>query len=184
VTQGTLSVTSASEVAERYVALRASTGEEYVGALPEDYSRVDCTLSYSARDSGYAEGPLFKAAAMEEKWDIYLYQQRIYLARSWSGLLCYVADVTFRTDNTAEIPTITYMNGLHEEAGMPVKTVDFLIKSHVFGAIVPHPMWGDPETDPQQLAMVSFTLFGRRCWFGTWEDTVPLRWYLSPSHDA
>jgi hypothetical protein len=176
VTQRTSSVTSAPEVAQRYMALRAATGEEHCGALPENSARIACALSYPAPASPLSDGPLFKSAAMEEKWDVYLHQHRVYVARSWSGMLAYVADIVIGADRLV-IDALTYSSSLDTEPVHAVRTLDFLIRSHVFHTIVPHPLPHGPELNPQRLAALSFTLFGRRCWFGTFDDTIPLDEY-------
>jgi hypothetical protein len=54
------------------------------------------------------------------------------------------------------------------DAKFAVRTVDFLIESHVFGREAPHPL---PEAyvgrSPQDLALFSFSQFGRRGLYGT-----------------
>jgi hypothetical protein len=47
-------------------------------------------------------------------------------------------------------------------------TIDFLIVSHVFGREIPHPLPSAYfERSPEDLALFSFSEFGRRGLYGT-----------------
>lgn len=102
---------------------------------------------------------------MEDKWDIYLNGDAIYVCRSWTGALAFVAQIThadavlacrqLRFDLEAFTPS------------MAIMAFDFLIRSHVIGEEVPHPL--PPEVfrgDPQTVGLYSFGMYGRRCSFG------------------
>src|SRR5829696_3254530 len=68
----------------------ARSDEPFRGQHPEDAIRVSCDLTYPLRDP-LPEGPVFLAAVLEEKWNIYHFDRALYLVRSWTGHLQYVA---------------------------------------------------------------------------------------------
>ena len=92
-TSSMLSTTKDPEVARSFVTLRSDDGQALRNALPEDSVEIRCSLSYS-RDGEICDGVLFRSAVMEEKWDIYLYDGRVYFSRSWTGTLAFVAELT------------------------------------------------------------------------------------------
>jgi hypothetical protein len=53
-----------------------------------------------------------------------------------------------------------------------VRAVDSLIKSHVFGLVVPHPLPPNLALEPAQIVLYSFSLFGRRCAYASFGDTT------------
>jgi len=169
-----LAVTGDPKVAESYALLRGSRGEECRGRAPEDPETRDCDLRYRAAAELH-DGPIFKSGDMEEKWDIYLYDGALYFARSWTGELAYRAQIEFREDAT-NIVAVTARRALFEtDPHYPIAVVDFLIRSHVFGRAVPHPLPESPGRDPRQLALFSFSQYGRRGWYGTFADTTGLQ---------
>ena len=84
-------------MAARFVQGRSSDGAEFRGRLPEDSSTVACTLSYP-REGLPLEGPLFKGNEMEEKWDIYAYDDSWYFVRSWGRKLSFRTSVRHDED--------------------------------------------------------------------------------------
>ena len=151
--------------------LRASPGTEYVGQMPDSAVSIEATLRFPY-DGKHDDGPVFKAEVMDDKWDMYLYGNHLYISRSWTGQLCYVADCTFRPDRV-EIHKITVREDITENQPSYVeRVVDFLVKSHMSNMAVPHPF---PESKrnatADDLAAHSFVVFGRRGLFGTFEET-------------
>ena len=106
---------------------------------------------------------------MEDKWDIYLFDGVLYFARSWTGDLSYCAESHFDT-NTMQISSVVAA-GNRDSKSAP-RVVDYLIKSHIFGRDVPHPLPADLPKVANQIAAYSFSMFGRRCSFGTYADTI------------
>src|SRR5204862_3610513 len=118
------------------------------------------------------DGPLFVAQQMEDKWDVYRFGDSLYFARSWSGDLIYRARLA--PDRSSVTVRTISARGDFAAAPDPVAVVDFLIKSHVFDLVAPHPVPLDPGMDTGQLALWSFANFGRRGLFGTRSDAVGL----------
>jgi hypothetical protein len=56
----------------------------------------------------------------------------------------------------------------------PVPQVDYILKSHVYGRLVPHQIADRYEDDPERIALASFSSFGRRASFATYEVTLRL----------
>src|SRR5262245_22091409 len=86
-----LTATSDQRIAETFDSLRDSLGTENFRFLPPQPMEIPTTLQY-AHDGSPTDGPVFKAREMEQKWDIYLYSDRLYFCRSWTGALAYVAE--------------------------------------------------------------------------------------------
>lgn len=109
---------------------------------------------------------------MEDKRDMYLYEDRLYISRSWTGQLCFVADCEFKQDRV-EIKWITARKEYTEEQPIYIERImDFLVKSHMSRMVVPHPLPpGKCNASPKELALHSFSIFGRRGLFDTFEET-------------
>jgi hypothetical protein len=169
-TQSTAAVSADQRVAETFVTLRASTGNEYRDRTVERAQRLDCSLVYRGVDL-VAEGALFKAAQMEDKWDIYIFRPYLYFARSWSGQLQYRATVQI----VAKGIGVTSIDApSDQDPEFSQRVVDYLIKSHVFGSIAPHPLPAQLPPQPDAIAAFSFSMFGRQCHYASYSDTTRL----------
>ena len=169
---GTTAWTTRKDIVESFSRLRRVNGKEYVNRLPEGYIEVDSNLSY-AYSGTHEEGPVFKAEVMEDKWDMYAYGDRLYIARSWTGTLCFVANCAFKS-NHVEIHRVCaekkFVFGDLQYAG---RVVDFLIKSHMSNMGVPHPLPARMKHESLgEIAAHSFETFGRRGLFGSFDETV------------
>jgi hypothetical protein len=165
-----ISTTSDERIATSFTNLRASIGQEHVGTLPEDAIELESHLAYPF-DGEVTDGALFKAQQMEDKWDLYLYADRLYFARSWTGALVYVAGFVTTPDHLV----IDRVWAPREQAGDPqylLRQLDYLVKSHILGRRLPHPLPAGLERDTQAIALFSFGQYGRRCCFGTFEETL------------
>lgn len=164
------STSSNPTTAATFVALRNDNGRDLMGTRPDNSIETQCSLSYPlAADA--IDGPLFKAVSMEEKWDIYLWKNALYFARSWTGSLAYVAEI-HRTDGVAQMQRVIADRGAcSEDASLARNQVDFLIRNHIYGQRVPHPLPAGMENDPETIGMYSFSLFGSRGHFACFGDT-------------
>jgi hypothetical protein len=156
-------------VLERFTALRASTGGHVVDLLPKADILVPCELSYPYNGNS-AEGALFKATRMEEKWDIYLIAERLYFSRSWTGELIYLADVRFSFDRVELQAVRAAGRSLKEGAIQIACDVDFLIKSHLFRRAAPFLIPASLPEDDYAAAAYGYSAFGRAAAFATRED--------------
>lgn len=85
-----VSTTSDESVAQSFSRLRASEGSEVRGCLPEAALQAECYLCFPCQGHP-TDGPICLAAAMEDKWDFFAFDRRLYVRRSWTASLTYVA---------------------------------------------------------------------------------------------
>jgi hypothetical protein len=169
-THSAMGMSEDPHIAESFVRLRGSSGEEHRGREPQSARSVGCELTY-ALQSDLQDGPLFKAEEMEDKWDIYLYGAHVYFARSWTGDLIYRARA-IREPRRLRITEVSYRHS--EDPVYAVRVIDYLVKSHIFGALLPHPLPPSLPPDPARVALFSFAEFGRRCAYGSYADTTAI----------
>jgi hypothetical protein len=161
--------------ADSFARLRSSKGAEHRNAPPEQAAICPCDLRYG-HSGAVEDGPLFKAESMEDKWDIYLYDNYLYFARSSTGTLEYRARIHFDGREAHVIAVEARRELVHGDPGYAVAAVDFLIRSHLYGQPIPHPLPRSVGSDdPRQLAKLSYSLYGRKGLYGTFADTTPLR---------
>jgi hypothetical protein len=167
-------VTQDSTVADSYAALRRSDGAQYRASMPDGPRTHECSLHYPHQGES-RDGPIFKAQTMEEKWDIYLYDGYLYFTRSWTGALEYRAAIEI-SPAAARVVAVTARQELFEEDDRyPIAAVDFLIRSHLYGWAVPHPLPKSLGRDTRKLGLFSFSQYGSRALYGTFADTTQLQ---------
>jgi hypothetical protein len=105
---------------------------------------------------------------MEVKWDIYIYDSTFLLARSWTGQLNYRA----KAEVTADAIRIRSIETMAHLAEIAPQAVYFLIGSHAMGQVLPHPIPRDTPEDPHHIALVSFSMFGNKACYASYEDTT------------
>ena len=166
-----LSTTASAEIARRYVELRSSQGNEYRGQAPTNAHLITCKLTYPLSHPR-SEGAHFKSEQMEDKWDIYLFDERLYFVRSWTGELTFRAQV--RHDLGAlQLTTLAVAD--NQDPAFAPRIVDYLVKTHVLQHEAPHPLPSHLPQTARDIAVFSFSLFGRRCAFGTYADTIAMQ---------
>ncbi|MEZ5304232.1 MAG: hypothetical protein R3F11_26855 [Verrucomicrobiales bacterium] len=91
---GFTSTTSDPIIADSFIRLRSDDGRSGVGALPENAFSVDADLRFPY-NGDREDGVIFSAKEMEDKWDFYAYDSRLYIRRSWTGVLLHVAELRY-----------------------------------------------------------------------------------------
>ena len=134
---GMMSFTGNSEVAKKYGELRGTSGQELLRLDFKPAQRFSCDLTYKI-DKRPTAGPVFKSRVMEEKWDIYLYEEGLFFCRSWSGELIYRAAAKCEPP-TLKISIVEMESSQQLPEKLAVRQVDFLIKSHLMLATALHP---------------------------------------------
>jgi hypothetical protein len=164
-------VTSTSDrrIAEQYARLRGSDGRDLISASIPDATRVATSLRFP-HNGASLHGIVFKASEMEVKWDIYCYDSTFLFARSWTGDLCFRAAAVVGHEDIH----ITDIECRRSEAKVAASHVYFLVATHAMGLVMPHQVPGDTPNDPMVIATVSFSLFGNRGWYATFEDVTRL----------
>jgi hypothetical protein len=172
-----MSTTSDPGIAMRYTSLRDSTGEELRKKVFKPALSFPCSLTYSVKGRG-PDGPVYKSQVMEEKWDVYFYDDHFYFCRSWQGELMYRVKVQ-RGPPALKVVLIEGSHKTNEK--ITLRDVDFLMKSHVRGAVALHPLPRELGRDAQKLAVYSFSAYGRLGMYGTFEETVGTPYYRDRS---
>jgi hypothetical protein len=169
---GMTSFTGSPEVAKKYSDLRAASGKELL-RVDFNAQRVTCNLTYKINKCP-PDGPVFKSRVMEEKWDIYLYEEHLFFCRSWSGELVY------RVAAICELPELRICE-LERTSQVPeklaVQQIDFLVKSYLMLATALHPLFPDLGQDEEKQALQSFSTYGNKGLYGTLEETVGTPYY-------
>ncbi len=157
-----VSTTANPDVAESFTRNQESDGRSFIGAIPENPLQIDYELTFPLGKIRLSEGPLFVARQMEEKWNVYYFDNILYFVRSWTGVLVHTAgcDIEQGTLRTTSITT----NAAHvdeRDTAFFIREIRFLIISHVLGMICPHPVPAFIEKDDETIAAYSFSEFGR-----------------------
>jgi hypothetical protein len=174
---GMTSFTESPQVAQKYSELRKASGQELPGVEFKPIQSVPCNLAYEINKRP-ADGPVFKSRIMEEKWDIYSYDERLFFCRSWSGELIYRAAVKCELP-TFEVLMVESSEKLPEK--LAVQQVDFLVKSHLLLAMALHPLLAELGHDAEKQAMHSFGRYGNKGRYGTLEETIGTAYYWNQS---
>jgi hypothetical protein len=167
----TVSTTRDVLMATSFHDLRRSSGERLRNTMPPDPITVHCALRYPYL-KGWAEGPLYRASQMEEKWDLFLFDNTLYFARSWTGSLVFIASAALTGGRLLVESISADRAATGGNQVFIVRSVDFLIKSHLYHLAAPHPIPEGFPDDPDRIALYSFGEYGRMASFATYEDTL------------
>ena len=164
-TQTVTAATDKPEIAQSFMNLRESDGKYLVNQKIENENFVETNLEYP-HNGEKLEGVIFKAGEMECKWDIYIYDEYFYFARSWSGELHFKAQVEISEDKFL-ITKISFDKEKYDENA--ANDVHFLMKSHASNQPFPHKVL-DLSDDELLVARVSFSLYGNRACYACFDD--------------
>jgi hypothetical protein len=164
-TRTTIATTGDQRIAEQFARLRGSDGKDLIGGPIPDATHVTTSLRFP-HNGASLDGIVFKASEMEEKWDIYCYDSTFLFARSWTGDLCFRAAAVVGHEDIH----LTDIECRKSDAAVAASHVYYLVASHAMGRVFPHRVPSDTPNDPMAIATVSFSLFGNRAWFATFED--------------
>lgn len=173
-----VSTTGDPQVAQRFGASRTSDGREVRGLRLPSADAGACSLRYPPLRVWH-DGPLFRAPTMEDKWDCLLFDDVLTITRSWTGDVGYQCHASgpIEPDQEWAIDRVLVARREPEIAvdlSYAVREVDFIVKAHLLGRLVPHPIPPGLTNDAEQIAVASFSLHGRRGCFATFADTLPL----------
>src|SRR5713101_5898185 len=112
--------------------------------------KIPCLLSYPHGEEKIPEGAQCIAQAMEDLWNIFLFDGYLYFTRSWTGQLRYRARLLLResamfvteVEASRTRPDRDLYANLKDEE-LPVKQVDFLIKAILYRMQAPAPLPGE-----------------------------------------
>jgi hypothetical protein len=165
-----ISTTQNPDISTKFLELRKSDGKEYIGKFPDNGAKCDVELSYNTKGKQLQDGIVFKAQRMEEKWDIYKYVNFLFFVRSWTGELVYFSNY-IPTEKGFDVNLIVLDDSKIDpkEPFFEFKVVEFLIHSHILGLNVPHPIPKKIENKAESILGYSFSMFGNRGQFATYE---------------
>jgi hypothetical protein len=175
---------------QAFARLRQNDGADLPGQARDWPEGFTCELRYPPLPHP-APGVQFRAATLEEKWDIFaLPDGQLYFCRSWSGQPLLRAAYT-PAENGMRLTRIQADPQLGAlEQPYLAGVVDFLVKSHIFGLQVPvqapqvvlfHSHAGEEEqaelhpSQPESVAQYLFHEYGRRAAFACIEDATGLK---------
>ena len=170
-TQTMLAFTKDQSVAALFGKLRQSKGEEFIGSKPADAETLNTSLVYPHNGAKLA-GAVYKAKCMEDKWDIYGWNDVIYFTRSWTGEVVYKAFLKL-TDTELAIYKIEYCLDTFNkgDVSLAVNDVHFLMMTLALGRIYPHKIPKSISVE-KEIALYSFAKFGHNCWYATYDDIL------------
>jgi hypothetical protein len=158
---------------------RANDGAEYETAFIKNSQTYSANLSYPYKGL-VLNGIIYKAGAMEIKWDIYAYNDWLYFVKSWTGELMYKAHFLKRTYTFVidEIVTgaVERMSSTDEEKETyAAQNIHSMIKTHIFDEAwpykIPEMMRGIPE---EHIAAHMFALFGSKATIATHANVLEI----------
>jgi hypothetical protein len=172
-----MSTAADPEIARTYARLRNSTGEELRSAAFHPTLSIACNLAYDVSQR-IPDGPVFKSQVMEEKWDIYIFDDYLYFCRSWGGQIFYRVALQHEP-RALKVHLVEAGHKTNEKATL--RDVDFLIKSHVLSAKALHSLPQELGRDIQKLVLFSFSAYGRMGLYGTIEETIGTPYFADHS---
>jgi len=172
-TQQMISTTQDPRIAELFLINRKGIGQQYIEFEFKNGVSTDVHLTYS-HDGKKIEGVGYKASTMEDKWDIYAWNDIIYFVRSWTGDVGYKAFITYN-DKSFTVYKIEFeaVGEVENQLSIATNNVHFLISTLAFKAVQPHKI-PDHLVTNEEIAAYSFSIFGRNCWYATYDDIINL----------
>ena len=168
---GFTSTTSDPIIADSFIRLRSDDGRSGVGALPENAFSVDADLRFPY-NGDREDGVIFSAKEMEDKWDFYAYDSRLYIRRSWTGVLLHVAELRYTGSEVVVEKIHSDHDTVYGDADYAREHVRFLITTHFGSSLVPFPIPPDiPRTAKKVIALMGFNSYGRRAQFAAYIDS-------------
>jgi hypothetical protein len=166
-----VSTTSQADTAEQFVALRSSDGSHLFGKRPPNAVQIEVDMSYPVGMRDLPDrGMIFQAETMDDKWDIAIDDNVVTFARSWTGDVVYNCDLV-RDGDVYRVSAVVLSEDIIDEDDVfyHVHVVNFLLFSHVFDVVYPHPLPLNEEMAEDDILLHSYSAFGRRGWFATKE---------------
>ena len=174
----------ANEINARLTQARADPRNSCKPQPIPNAQKTPCLLSYPRGGEHVPDGAHFVAEAMEDLWNIFLFDGHFYFTRSWTGHLRYRAKLLFRpgalfvteVEASRTRPPSDLYRDLEDEE-LPVRQVDFLIKALLYRLQAPAPLPSavSPTRNLAALALYSLTEYGRLGWFPAFDDTTEYR---------
>ena len=154
-------------MAESFTRLRASDGSDARGCLPEQAIVFECALRFPYNGQ-HDDAPIFRAREMEDKWDFYAYDNRLYVRRSWSGRLTHVAELEYTSDAVLVQRIHCETSIVYGDRDFAIAQLEFLLNTHLGRVLMPFPIPPDPlSREAKAIALAGFNAYGRRAQYAT-----------------
>ncbi|MBL8262212.1 MAG: ankyrin repeat domain-containing protein [Xanthomonadaceae bacterium] len=180
VTLTMLSTSSDPQCATNAVSFGQEDGTCFIGQSPDSQRVIDAALRFPV-DGALLDGVLFIPREMEHKWALFFHRGELIVVRSWLRKVIVVARVEAQKGHVE----ITQVRGTlcaeDESPEFTIRALDFLLRSHALGDVIPAPLPPGIEADPEAAAMWCMSLFGNRAQIATphvfprQDPTRPLR---------
>jgi hypothetical protein len=167
VTQNMLSASADEKIAANAISFLQDDGTGFIGVSPESDRVIEANLKFPI-DRFLADGPLFIPNVMEHKWAIFYHGGDIICVRSWIREVRVVARVK-RYDDHIEIVEIrgVFIDVKPEDPDLTIRTLDYLLRSHVLEQMYPVPLPPYLEGKPGDVAMWCMSMFGNMACYAT-----------------
>jgi len=172
VTQNMISTSADPDCAANAISYDRENGSAFAGLEPVMQRVIGAMIPFRV-EAPLGDGALFRPRVMEHKWAIFHRGGRILFVRGWRRKLHVVADLAAQEGSVA----ITRLNGVfldtEEHPLFTTMVADFLLRSHVLGAVYPAPLPEGMEESPQQAALWCFHVFGNMALCAT-PEIIPI----------
>jgi hypothetical protein len=174
-----VATTNNQAVAEQFFANRSSDGKQFEFVQIENSTKYKSNLVYPYNDLDL-RGAVFKADAMEVKWDIYAYYGWLYFVKSWTSELIYKVHFIKGLDSfildeiiTASVDKIA--STTEEKATLAAQNVHSIMQTHIMDRVwpykIPEMMRNMPE---KNIALHMFAQFGNKATIATFSNVLDL----------
>jgi hypothetical protein len=163
VTRGLLATSKDPQMAANAVSYGGEDGSIFIAQRPPSKAVVQAELRYRI-DRVLLEGVLFQPRAMEDKWAVYYRDGRLLFIRSWLRKVSVSAAVHV-DDGAAVVGPITG-SFVDEPAALTPRLLDYVMRTHVLGDVVPVPLEREPE-DLRAIGLAMFSTWGRNARYAT-----------------
>ncbi len=167
VTQNMMSTSADEKIAANAMSFLQDDGTGFIGVSPESDRVIEAKLTFPI-DRILADGPLFIPNVMEHKWAIFYHGGDIICVRSWTREVRVVARVKGHGDHIdiVEIRGV-FIDEKPEDPDLTIRTLDYLLRSHVLGDVYPVPLPPSLKEKPGDVAMRCMSMFGNMAFCAT-----------------
>jgi len=165
-TLGIVSTSSDPQSATNAVSFTNDDGLGFVGLAPLTPRRTPLALGYRV-DRVLADGPVFIPRQMEHKWAVFHHDRSLLFVRSWTRRVHLVVPTVVEQGQVRLTEAVGAVVGDDEEHAFTEAAIDFILRSHVLGEIVPAPLPSGIGDDLTTLPGAAFSLYGDKARLAT-----------------
>ncbi|MCG3126626.1 MAG: hypothetical protein CHACPFDD_01477 [Phycisphaerae bacterium] len=167
-----ISTSADPDVAARFVTGAAAPLSAHAKVPIGGAITATCDLGYPCHRLA-EEGMIVRAEEMEYKWHAYQSDSELLFVRSWTGQL--VARGTFRHEKNRWLVVDRVdvdATMCQADPALAAQQFDFLVKAMVYSSLACHPLPPSIPDDATQIAMYSFSVYGRHGGIASFADTL------------